>query len=143
MGDTDADHIPRVASAADSLACAAPFEAELAGTGAFPLRAPPRVYWVGVRAAALAPLREALDRALGVRGIVRGDRTFSPHLTVGRRRSGRSADVGTRGADAFGSLAPGGLVFTVGAVHLVKSDLYREGPRYANLHKVVLGCRKT
>jgi len=143
MGDTNADDLPRVVSAADSLAYAAPFEAELAGTGTFPRRAPPRVYWVGVRAAALAPLREILDRALAAHGIVGEKRTFSPHLTVGRKRSGRSAGIGPRAGDAFGNLAPDGLVFTVGAVHLVKSDLFPEGPRYANVHEVILGCRKT
>ena len=138
MGDTTTDDLPRLVSAADALGGIAPCEAELAGAGTFPRGGSPRVYWVGVWAAALFPLRESLDRALAEEGIDREDRIFSPHLTVGRTRGDRPAGDRLRTGRAFGNSLRDGLGFTVAAIHLVRSDLFPEGPRYANVHEVVL-----
>ena len=141
MGDTPADVAPCLASAADVLECTPSFEARLTGAGTFPRRAPPRVYWVGVRAAALLRLREGLDRALAEKGIRQEKRIFSPHLTVGRIRGARPAGGHPWAGRELGDPVPDGLAFTVAAVHLVRSDLFPEGPRYANIHEVVLGRR--
>lgn len=141
MGDISAEVLPCLLSAAEALKCTAPFRARLTGAGTFPRRAPPRVYWVGIRAAAMLPLREGLDVALAEEGIEREDRIFSPHLTVGRTRGGRPSGARPRARQQFGDFVPVGLEFTVAAVHLVRSDLFPEGPRYANVHKVVLGRR--
>lgn len=139
MGDTSPNDLPRLVAAADVLSPIAPFEAQLVGAGTFPRRAPPRVYWVGVRAAALPTLRESLDRALAGEGIDRGRRIFSPHLTVGRSRGDRPAGDHRRTGRAFRVSLPDGLGFAVAAIHLVRSDLFPDGPRYANVHEVVLG----
>ena len=140
LGETSGEALPRLVSAANSLKCTAPFEVTLAGTGTFPRRGSPRVYWVGVRAAALRPLREGLDRALAEEGIERDDRTFSPHVTVGRRGH-RRAEGGSRAARTFANAVADGLEFKVAALHLVRSELFPGGPRYANVHKVVFGRR--
>ena len=140
MGDTSAEALPGLLSAVEALKCGAPFGARLTGAGTFPRRGPPRVYWVGIRAAELLPLREGLDIALAEEGIEREDRTFSPHVTVGRTRGGRPPEA-PRARRQFGGFVPVGLGFTVTAVHLVRSDLFPEGPRYANVRKVVLGRR--
>ncbi len=141
MGDASADVLPSLVSAAEALECTAPFRARLTGVGTFPRRAPPRVYWVGIRAAALPSLREGLDLALAREGIEREGRTFSPHLTVGRTRGGRPPGARPRSRQEFGDIVPVGLEFTVATVHIVRSDLFPEGPRYANVHRVVLGRR--
>ncbi len=142
MGDTPPDDLPRLVAAADALRSVAPFEAELVGGGTFPRRGPPRVYWVGARAPALPALREGLDRALAGNGIERERRTFSPHLTVGRTKGRRPAGDHLPTERAFGGFLPDGLEFTVATVHLVRSDLFPGGPRYAKLHEIVLGRRK-
>lgn len=142
LGDTPGDDLPRLVAAADALRSNAPFEVQLAGAGTFPRRGRPRVYWVGARAASLAPLREGLDRALAGDGIGREGRIFSPHLTVGRTRSGRPAADHLPAGPAFGDSLPDGLGFTVAAIHLVRSHLFPDGPRYANIHEVVLGRRE-
>ena len=142
MGDTSPDDLPRLVAAADALRSIAPFEAELAGAGTFPRRGPPRVYWVGARAAGLPVLREGLDRALAEDGIERERRTFSPHLTVGRTKGHRPAGDRFRTGRVYGDFLPDGLGFTVATIHLVSSDLFPDGPSYANVHEVVLGRGK-
>lgn len=139
MGDVSAGRLPRLASAADALERVSPFQVRLTGTGTFPTRGPPRVYWVGVRSRRLPGLREHLDRALVGEGVEREDRIFQPHLTVGRANRGRSGGSGfTRGE----VMATPDLAFTVTAVHLVRSDLRPTGPRHTNVHRTVLGTRK-
>ena len=136
MGDIPPRHLPRLVRAAETLEGVAPFEAGLAGTGTFPKRGPARVYWVGVRGRPLSGLRESLDRALVREGLAREDRTFTPHLTVGRASRGRSGRGRTRAAEA---VAVPDLAFAVAAIHLVRSDLFPGGPRYSNVHRAILG----
>jgi len=65
----------------------APFQAEAAGVGAFPSPARPRVIWLGVRGApSLALLHAAMEEGLRQIGFPGEDRSFSPHLTLGRCR---------------------------------------------------------
>jgi len=141
MGDTPPGDLPRLVAAADALRSIAPFEAELAGAGTFPRRGPPRVYWVGARAGGLPALRESIDRVLAEDGIERERRTFSSHLTVGRTSGHRPARDHLPTERALGDSLPQGLGFTVASIHLVRSDLFPGGPRYANIHEVVLGRR--
>jgi len=65
-----------------------PFEIALAGVGAFPNTARPRVLWLGVSdgAAALMDAAERLRAALRQRGFQLEDRKFRAHLTIGRVR---------------------------------------------------------
>ncbi len=136
LGDTSADILPALKLAADDLSRRVPFRVRFTGTGVFPPRGTPRVYWVGVTPGPLARMRRALDAALERGGIAPAGRAFKPHLTVGRARSGEGA-LGAGGDPA--GLAAGDLggSFTVDAVHLVRSELFPRGPRYANIHRVV------
>lgn len=136
MGDVSAGLLPRLVSAAEALHQVAPFDIELAGTGTFPGRGPPRIYWVGVRSRPLPGLRASLDRALAREGLDHEGRIFRPHLTVGRANRGRSGRGGlTRGETA----TTPDLAFTVAAIHLVRSDLRPGGPSYTNVHRAILG----
>lgn len=136
MGDVSPKLLPRLVRAVETLGEVAPFEIGLAGTGTFPKRGPARIYWVGVRGRPLPGLRESLDRALARDGVARENRTFKPHLTVGRASRGRSGRSRARAGEA---LAVPDLAFTVAAIHLVRSDLLPGGPRYSNVHRAVLG----
>ncbi len=64
------------------------FEVGLAGAGAFPNNARPRVLWLGVNAGAqeLMDAAERLRAALRQRGFQIEERKFHPHLTLGRVR---------------------------------------------------------
>ena len=136
MGDVPAGLVPRLVSAAEALDLVAPFDVELAGTGTFPGRGPPRIYWVGVRSRLLPGLRTSLDRALAREGLDHEGRIFRPHLTVGRSNRGRSGRGGPMRGKA---VTTPDLAFSVAAIHLVRSDLRPGGPRYTNVHRAILG----
>lgn len=97
LGDLTARRVDEaweaVRAAADP---AEPFAITLAGLGAFPSLAAPRVVWVGVTAGAhrLAALAESLAAALRDLRFSLDSRPFSPHLTLARARGhGRPPDL--------------------------------------------------
>jgi RNA 2',3'-cyclic 3'-phosphodiesterase len=78
---------------------AGPFQVSFSGTGFFPTPRAARVFWIGIRAEdALTRLAKTIDESLGIIGIPKDDRAFSPHLTLARAR-GRSAAPGRREGD--------------------------------------------
>ena len=138
MGDTPPAAVSRLTGAADALAAQAPFPVRFTRTGVFPSRGAPRVHWVGLTAAPLIQLRDLLDVALARQGIAPGSRAFTPHLTVGRVRPGHAPRG--RGRRDHGGTGPWQKPdgFSVDALHLVRSELFPGGPRYANIHTVDL-----
>ena len=140
LGDVAAALVPGLAAAAYAIESEPAFPARLTGMGTFPPRGTPRVYWVGVRADPLRRLREHLDVALAGAGVPRDDGRFAPHLTIGRVRTGRregppSARQGSAPVAELGGVTSD---FIVRSVHLVRSELFPTGPRYANIHNVRL-----
>ena len=142
LGDVSADLVPRLVSAAGALEREPPFRASLADMGTFPRHAAPRVYWVGARARQLLRIRDRLDGALAQDGLPRDGRIFAPHLTVGRAKPGRTMDGRTGGEGSAAARGADRVGFTVEAVHLVRSELFPGGPRYANVHRFVLSGRE-
>ncbi len=147
LGDVAASRVPRLAAAAEALKPESAFPARLTHTGTFPPRGIPRVYWVGVRAEPLIRLRRRLDAAIAGAGVPKDDGRFAPHLTIGRVRRGRRTGPAERLAGRaprrsrwFHHGPPNGVPgeFIVRAVHLVRSELFPTGPRYTNIHKVML-----
>lgn len=102
----------------------APFEAGLAGLGAFPSTRRARILWASVGAGAreLRFLAADVETALAPLEFEREDRAYAPHLTVGR----------VRGRPASFELPPIVLdpVFRVESIDLVKSTLTESGPVY-------------
>ena len=153
VGDVREQMLPRLVRAAAVLAGEPPFRARFTGSGTFPRRGMPRVYWVGCRADPLLRMRRLLDHGLVREGIELEGRKFTPHLTVGRtvRRSAvprsRRTTAGKRGAEAATDCGATDCVatdwFRVDAVHIVRSRLFPDGPRYANVHRVALTGRKS
>lgn len=142
LGDVREQMLPRLVRAAAVLAGEPPFRVRVHGGGTFPRRGTPRVYWVGCQADPLLRMRKLLDRALVREGIEVEGRRFTPHLTVGRteRRSAvppsRRTTAGKRRVNVSTDW------FRVDAVHIVRSRLFPDGPRYANVHRVALMGRK-
>src|SRR3954447_12268672 len=88
LGEVDARETPAVCAAVES-ACrrVAPFAMTLAGTGAFPTPRRPRTLIVHVTegAAELVTLHDAVEAPLLELGCYRREeRTYKPHLTLGR-----------------------------------------------------------
>lgn len=104
-----------------------------AGLGAFPSVDRPRVIWAGVQEGAerLVELQARVEAVLVERGIPKEDRTFHPHLTLGRVKDPRQAvplrpTLQARAEVPFGRL-------DVSAIHLMRSDLHPQGARYTIL----------
>ena len=135
LGEVPPEGIPRVASALGRAARAgAPFDAVVSGFGAFPSATRARILWAGIGAGAgrFRALSRAVEDLLEPEGFTREDRTFVPHLTLGRAR--RPAPVELGGADVPD------LGFAVGAVDLVESRQDGSGVTYSVLARCPLGC---
>ena len=112
----------------------APFDAELAGLGAFPSARRARVLWAGVGAGfeELRSLASDIDEALASIGFEREERPYTPHLTLGRVR-GRPVSFDLLPKDA------GGPRFQVRCTELVESTLTPEGAVYETVGAFALG----
>jgi RNA 2',3'-cyclic 3'-phosphodiesterase len=119
----------------------APFDLALQGLGAFPNPRRARIIWIGVEApAGLINLQHGIESAVNRLGYPLEERPFSPHLTIGRvRQNVTPAELEQihAGLDSTRVNFPG--KFTVGAVHLYKSDLRPEGAVYSRLLTAELG----
>jgi 2'-5' RNA ligase len=112
--------------------------ARLGQAGAFPNANRPRVLWVALDepTGALAALQQRVDDA--TQYLVEPDgRGFSPHLTLGRTRSGR-------GVRELAAMLQGYQLGTsaeapIRDVLLFRSVLGRHGPTYTVLHRSPVG----
>lgn len=117
-----------------------PFELSFAGTGAFPHLDRARVLWVGVEdnTNSLTQLVNQLDAQLADLGFKREARDYTPHLTLGRTKSGsRRANPDVverlRQEDAIDLGA-----MNVDEVHLMASFLDKKGPTYQVMDTIPL-----
>lgn len=95
LGNVASDKIDSVCAALREISCeAAPFSVEFRGIRAFPGFRNPQVVWAGVTEGAqeLGFLAQRVDEALGTLSFPRETRRFTPHVTLGRRRSARGID---------------------------------------------------
>lgn len=106
--------------------------------GAFPSLKNPRVVWVGVSGETerLGLMQQRIEEALLKLGFPKEDRSFTPHLTLGRIRPGRkSKDLAGTMEDlkktCFGQ-------FTVAEVVLYQSVLNPHGAVYTPLKRIAL-----
>lgn len=111
------------------------FELAFGGLGAFPNPKRPRVIWIGIQApAGLGALQYGIEAATATIGYPGEQRSFSPHLTIGRVKQ----NVGSPGMQRIRAMleetqvGPLGTAL-VGAVHLYKSDLKPTGAEYTKL----------
>ena len=116
-----------------------PFSLKVQGVGAFPQMKNPRVIWMGLveEREALSSLQKQIEAQLEEIGFQPEDRSFHPHLTLGRMRSSRGKGdlvgrIEKHKEEEFGDLQ-------VERVVLFKSDLKPTGPIYTPLGDVKLG----
>jgi len=136
FGDLDDGALARVQDVTREIVSTfPPLRLRLSGTGTFPPRGRPRVYWIGVRdgADALGELATTLDQGYRYAGLGVADRPLSPHLTVGRMKDGRHLPpLGPKVWD-YGRLTFETPVFIVSRVCVVASVLAPQGPTYTPL----------
>jgi 2'-5' RNA ligase len=136
LGDVPADKLDDIAEALRTTSAAhAPFSLHIAGMGCFPSPRRPRVVWIGVDepSGTLERLYYGIERALAPLGFPPEQRRFSPHLTLGRVKRGRSAGE----LEALGEYVTRARVsigrMEVTAVYLMRSDLRPSGAVYTEL----------
>jgi 2'-5' RNA ligase len=106
-----------------------------AGIGFFPDRTRPRIIWIGIRDVGgdLGPLQERISAGLSGLGFVAEERTFHPHVTLGRIGSGRRA----RGLiDSVETRTFGHPPVIVPAVEIMQSVLGPGGSRYVLMRSI-------
>jgi 2'-5' RNA ligase len=140
LGATGAGLVPRILEViAGAVRGVKPFPVELKGLGAFPNLNRARVVWVGLAGdiEKLAVIQGRIEVGLVPLGFPAEGRAFSPHFTLGRVREQASPDERRRLGELIAATTfDAGGRFTVEAVHLIKSQLTREGPIYSRLGSV-------
>lgn len=115
-----------------------PFRLALHGIGAFPNLKRPRVIWVGAEPAPeLIGVQDELATQLAELGFRREERPFSPHLTLGRSTSQRSADFA--GFEALAARIRYRAEIDIATVDLMQSRLHAKGAQYTRLFAAPLG----
>jgi len=132
LGDVDEGLLEEVKRVVASLSFE-PFRMALSETGAFPNLRRPRVIWAGVSEGVdeLAAIYGELEAGFVGLGFKREGRRFSPHITIGRVRSGRNRDLLMEEVLRHRDADFGG--FMVGSVKLKRSVLTPRGPVYTTL----------
>ncbi len=130
---------PIVESIREPVLATPPFSLRVAGLGAFPHSRNPRVVWVGLvdEKAVLIPFQKEIETRLDGIGFPREDRSFQPHLTLGRAKSGGGRDELVRKMEKYKEEKFG--EFQARELILFKSDLTLSGPIYTRLRELSLG----
>lgn len=139
LGDTAPEALPSVVQAMRRAVMGqAPFTILASGLGCFPGPSRPRVLWMGLHdpQGALLSLQQRLEAELVALGFAAEERPFHPHLTLARAQhsTGRhplAPLLHAYQARQFGEIA-------VEQLHLLQSQLRREGAEYTMLHSVSL-----
>jgi 2'-5' RNA ligase len=119
------------------------FEISVGGSGAFPNNRQPRIIWIGVEAPQeLTSIQIGIETATARLGYAREERTFSPHLTIGRV----SRNVPMQDVKLISQTLEKNRVGFLGAiciekVHLYKSDLQPTGAVYTRIFTASLNSQ--
>ncbi len=96
LGETPGIQIPELAKIFEEI-CSRyePMRALVSGSGVFPNEKSPRVLWLGLQTESdsLNRLAKEIDAACTRFGFKTEVRPFAPHLTIGRVREGKAAEV--------------------------------------------------
>ena len=113
-----------------------PFEMQFGSLGCFPNPRLPRVIWIGLQApATLALMQQNIETEVDKLGYGRRDRSFSPHLTLGRVRQAVSDADMQKIRSALEVMQLGRIQPTrVDSIHLFKSDLHPSGSVYTKIY---------
>lgn len=143
LGGVESQKLPDIFQAVET-SCSnfAAFPLKIATQGAFPTLKRPRVFWVGVidpSTKILSDLQASIEESLAALGYPKEGRTFKPHLTVGRAKKPQPMDEVVK---AFLDYKFPTMEFTASEVHVMRSQLTREGAIYSVQKSVKLKDRK-
>lgn len=140
LGDVAPERLPRLQqSLAELAAVQRPFELSVAGLSAFPSPAEPNVIWAGLTGGAseCMAIWQAVEEVCARLGFPRERKPFTPHLTLGRRRSGYRLAALSQALRADADTTFGAAV--IDSMTLFRSDLRPSGPIYTALGEYRFG----
>ncbi len=116
------------------------FDFHIEQLGAFPNLRRPRVIWVGVRApTVLCDLQRSIERETQHLGYTPEERSFSPHLTLGRVNQNVTPEEVHQISTALSQQTVGDLGrVSVERIVLFRSELLPSGARYTPLANATL-----
>jgi len=132
LGDIDLREVHHVCRAVEEATREVePFELLLRGAGAFPDPTRPRTLWIGVDTGVeeMVALQTRIEDSLHKLNFPRENRRFTPHLTIGRVKTGEAGLAELEALIAKHANKEFGLV-EVDEVTVFSSQLYRKGPLY-------------
>jgi len=111
------------------------FLVELRGVGAFPNPRRPNVVWIGITKGGeeLQGIFSSLEPRLRGLGFAADRKGFSPHITIGRVKSGRNREALYSGIMGMSDVEFGSM--TVESIRLKKSTLTPKGPIYTTIYE--------
>ncbi|MFC1970818.1 RNA 2',3'-cyclic phosphodiesterase [Chloroflexota bacterium] len=142
LGDIGTDMVGKITTAMEAAVHGmSPFQLEAKGLGAFASLKRVQVVWVGVSGEVyrLSRLQQRIESCLTPLGFVTESRPFKPHLTLARLRDRAKPDE----RQDLGQLIAGisfetAYIIDVAALHLMKSQLTRDGAVYSRISSVGL-----
>lgn len=139
LGEVDPDRIEEIVrKAGEAVEGVGPFTIRITGGGGFPNVKNPRVIWIGVedQSGSLRQLQTRLETGLEELGFKREERNYTPHLTLGRVRSGKGKGAFTQALEDMGDSDLGTM--EVREITLFRSELKPTGAEYTKLRTVPL-----
>jgi 2'-5' RNA ligase len=139
LGEVQDKEVPSVCRIAqEAIGGMAPFPATVEKVACFGNSRRPRTIWIGVGQGAqeMVTIHDNLETPLLDLGYRREERKFTPHITLGRVRSDRPAD--SMAAALREHAAWKGGEMTVDEIHVMGSELTRDGPVYTVLGRAEL-----
>jgi RNA 2',3'-cyclic 3'-phosphodiesterase len=136
LGDVPVNHLDFLKQALSQIAeRSSAFDMQLSGLGSFPNSKQPRVLWIGIHTqTALNTFQQDVESTINKLGYKKEERSFSPHLTLGRARQNNSPVDSVKIRDALQTIQLGKIgTARVNSVHLFKSDLTPAGSEYTKL----------
>ena len=133
LGDTPTKQIEAISGTLEEISHHyAPISVEIAGAGSFPNSRRPRVLWIGLDdpSGEISELAKQIDAGLHKFGFPKEKRSFSPHLTIGRVRTGEV----TRVVESLHERPFPSHHMTFRACTLMRSELHPTGSIYTPLH---------
>lgn len=117
-----------------------PFEIFFSKIGVFPDLRRPRVIWAGVKEGKmLSTIVYNLNRLLKERGFQEEERSYRPHLTLGRVRSEKHREELAKAIKANENWSGGSQ--KVREIRVMESILKSEGAHYSSLYAVKLATK--
>ena len=141
LGEVAADRIEGIVSRAEQCVQAInSFTIGIKGCGGFPTAKNPRVIWIGVhdQSGALKRLQARVEAGMVELGFLREERSYAPHLTLGRLHPGKGQRMIAQALEAIRESDLGQM--KVREICLFRSHLKPTGAEYTKL-KVIPLCR--